>query len=253
MEGFPCPSLPPSTWQWFPQTRLSLAWPCHSRRISSRIGQRKCALHVGWRPRVWMWRPRYHVQPPCKAWQPLCKGVCWQILPSSHCPMGSINASSFRPLAQRPCGWGGCLGSQEAEGRKYHQRRCRISCFLHFLQPLTEAQWFCFGDLHQCKYFHVQVVLELLAWLSCIMMILLQHMQFPEDVLFHSFRTMNKTVVEAMLPEPEWKTVNLHEPLDGEQPIKFHYVSILAEIKRMLGNPAYSGKMYTSFEYGAMR
>ena len=63
---------------------------------------------------------------------------------------------------------------------------------------------------------------------------------------------MNKTVVEAMLPESELKTVNLHEPLDGEQTMKFHYVSILAEIKRM-GNPAYSGKMYTSFEYGAMR
>ncbi len=56
-----------------------------------------------------------------------------------------------------------------------------------------------------------------------------------------------------MLLDSEVKTVNLHEPLDGDQPIKFHYVSILAEIKRMLGNPAYSGKMYTSFEYEAMR
>jgi hypothetical protein len=36
-------------------------------------------------------------------------------------------------------------------------------------------------------------------------------------------------------------------------PMDFHYVSILAEIKRMLGNPAYSGKIYTSFQYDAMR
>ena len=42
---------------------------------------------------------------------------------------------------------------------------------------------------------------------------------------------------------------NLHEELDGHQPIEFFYVSILAEIKRMLGNPAYSGKMYTHYEY----
>ena len=62
-------------------------------------------------------------------------------------------------------------------------------------------------------------------------------------------------VVDAMLPESgaKTRTVFLHDPLDGEQPMKFHYVSILAEIKRMLGNPAYSGKMYTAFEYEAMR
>ena len=54
-----------------------------------------------------------------------------------------------------------------------------------------------------------------------------------------------------MLPGSEIKTVNLHEELqvDGDQPIEFFYVSILAEIKRMLGNPAYSGKMYTQYEY----
>ncbi len=62
-----------------------------------------------------------------------------------------------------------------------------------------------------------------------------------------------KEVLEAMLPNSEVKTENLHEALDGDKPMKFHYVSVLAEIKRMLGNPAYSGKMYTSFEYEAMR
>ncbi len=84
-------------------------------------------------------------------------------------------------------------------------------------------------------------------------MILSQRMQAPGDIPFNSFRTMNKKVVAAMLPDSEVKTVDMHEPLDGDQPMKFHYVSILAEIKRMLGNPAYSGKMYTSFEYETMR
>ena len=55
-----------------------------------------------------------------------------------------------------------------------------------------------------------------------------------------------------MLPNSAVKTEDLHEALDGDQPMVFHYVSIMAEIKRMLGNPAYSGKMYTSFEYEAM-
>ncbi len=56
-----------------------------------------------------------------------------------------------------------------------------------------------------------------------------------------------------MLPDSDVKTKDLHEELDGDQPMQFHYVSILAEIKRMLGNPAYSGKMYTKFEYEEMR
>ena len=75
----------------------------------------------------------------------------------------------------------------------------------------------------------------------------------PADVPFRSFRSLNKKVTEAMLPDSDVKTRNLHEALDGDQPMEFHHVSILAEIKRMLGNPAYSGKMYTSFEYEAMR
>jgi hypothetical protein len=56
-----------------------------------------------------------------------------------------------------------------------------------------------------------------------------------------------------MLPDSDIKTKDLHEALDGDQPIQFHYVSILAAIKRMLSNPAYSGKMYTKFEYEEMR
>ncbi len=84
------------------------------------------------------------------------------------------------------------------------------------------------------------------------MMILSKRLQAPEDIPFHSFRTLSKEVLEAMLPNSEVKTKNLHEAFDGDQPMEFHYVSIMAEIKRMLCNPAYSGKIYTSFEYEAM-
>jgi hypothetical protein len=75
----------------------------------------------------------------------------------------------------------------------------------------------------------------------------------PADVPFRSIRTLNQTVSDAMLPDSDIKTKDLHEALDGDQPMQFHYVSILAQIKRMLGNPAYSGKMYTKFEYEEMR
>jgi hypothetical protein len=75
----------------------------------------------------------------------------------------------------------------------------------------------------------------------------------PDDVPFRSIRALNQTVTDAMLPDSDVKTKDLHEELDGDQPMQFHYVSILAEIKRMLGNPAYSGKMYTKFEFEEMR
>jgi hypothetical protein len=75
----------------------------------------------------------------------------------------------------------------------------------------------------------------------------------PKDVPFRKFRTLDEHVRTAMLPDSDIKTANLHEALDGDQPMEFYNVSILAEIKRMLANPAYSGKMYTAFEYEAMR
>ncbi len=75
----------------------------------------------------------------------------------------------------------------------------------------------------------------------------------PNDVPFRSIRTLHKTVRGSMLPGSEVMTKHLHEALDGDQPMEFHYVSILAEIKRMLGNPAYPKTMYTQFEYETMR
>jgi hypothetical protein len=75
----------------------------------------------------------------------------------------------------------------------------------------------------------------------------------PADVPYRKFRTMDEDLRNAMLPDSDIKTADLHEEDDGDQSMEFHYVSILAEIKRMLANPAYSGKMYTGFEYEAMR
>jgi hypothetical protein len=71
----------------------------------------------------------------------------------------------------------------------------------------------------------------------------------PKHIPFRTFKTLDEHVRKAMLPGSNVKTVNLHEELDGNQPIKFVHVSILDEIKHMLGNPAYSGKMYTKHEY----
>jgi len=75
----------------------------------------------------------------------------------------------------------------------------------------------------------------------------------PSDVPFQSFRTMDEKVRKAMLPDSGIKTVDLHEEKDGDQPVKFNYISVMAEMKRMLANPTYSGKMYTHFEYEDMR
>jgi hypothetical protein len=51
-----------------------------------------------------------------------------------------------------------------------------------------------------------------------------------------------------MLPGAEIKTVNVKQPLDGDQKLKFHFVSLKAEIRRFIANPTLQGKMYTQFE-----
>ena len=56
-----------------------------------------------------------------------------------------------------------------------------------------------------------------------------------------------------MLPNSKIKTKDLHEALDGDQPMEFHYVSIMAEIKRIIQPIQEKCTMYTSFEYEAMR
>jgi hypothetical protein len=51
-----------------------------------------------------------------------------------------------------------------------------------------------------------------------------------------------------MLPGAEIKTINVKQPLDGDQELKFYFVSLKAEIRRFIANPAFRGKMYTQFE-----
>ena len=75
----------------------------------------------------------------------------------------------------------------------------------------------------------------------------------PSDVPFQSFRTMDKQVRQSIRIDSEIKTKSLHEKKDGDQCVEFHYVSIMAEIERMLANPAYSGKTYTHREYHGVK
>jgi hypothetical protein len=51
-----------------------------------------------------------------------------------------------------------------------------------------------------------------------------------------------------MLPGSEIKSIDLKKPLDGDQELKFHFVSLKAELKRFIANPAFRGKLYAQFE-----
>ena len=51
-----------------------------------------------------------------------------------------------------------------------------------------------------------------------------------------------------MLPGADIRTLDLKKPLDGDQQLKFYFVSLKAEFRRFIANPAFSGKMYTQFE-----
>ena len=50
----------------------------------------------------------------------------------------------------------------------------------------------------------------------------------PTHIPFWTFQTLDEHMRKAMLLGSKIKTVNLHEELDGDQPIEFFYVSILA-------------------------
>ena len=64
-----------------------------------------------------------------------------------------------------------------------------------------------------------------------------------------SMQTLDKHIVKAMLPDGDIISLDLNEPLDGDQILQFHYVSLLAAIKRFIADPAYADKLYTQFEY----
>jgi len=81
-----------------------------------------------------------------------------------------------------------------------------------------------------------------------VLIVLLQKSFDPSSVPFKTLRSLDKHIRDAMLPGAEIKTIDLRRPLDGDQELKFHYVSLKAELKRFIANPAFRGKMYTQFE-----
>ena len=80
------------------------------------------------------------------------------------------------------------------------------------------------------------------------MIVALQRSFDPSSIPFKTLRSLDKHIRDAMLPGADIKTVNLKKPLDGDQELKFHFVSLKAEFRRFIANPAFRGKMYTQFE-----
>ena len=81
-----------------------------------------------------------------------------------------------------------------------------------------------------------------------IVIVALQRSFDPSSIPFKTLRSLDNHIRNAMLPGADIKTIDLKRPLDGDQELKFHYVSLKAECKRFIANPAFLGKMYTQFE-----
>ena len=77
---------------------------------------------------------------------------------------------------------------------------------------------------------------------------MLQRSFDPSSIAFKTFRNLDKHIRNAMLPGSEIKSIDLKKPLDGDQELKFHFVSLKAELKRFIANPAFRGKLYAQFE-----
>jgi len=70
----------------------------------------------------------------------------------------------------------------------------------------------------------------------------------PSSIPFKTLRGLDKHIRNAMLPGADIRTLDLKKPLDGDQQLKFYSVSLKAEFRRFIANPAFRGKMYTQFE-----
>jgi hypothetical protein len=70
----------------------------------------------------------------------------------------------------------------------------------------------------------------------------------PSSIPFKTLRGLDKHIRNAMLPGADIRTLDLKKPLDGDQQLKFYFVSLKAEFRRVIANPAFRGKMYTQFE-----
>jgi len=82
----------------------------------------------------------------------------------------------------------------------------------------------------------------------CLNLSHLQRSFDPSSIPFKTLRSLDQHIRNAMLPGAEIKTINVKQPLDGDQELKFYFVSLKAEIRRFIANPAFRGKMYTQFE-----
>ena len=67
----------------------------------------------------------------------------------------------------------------------------------------------------------------------------------PSSIPFKTLRGLDKHIRNAMLPGADIRTLDLKKPLDGDQQLKFYSVSLKAEFRRFIANPAFRGKMYT--------
>ena len=70
----------------------------------------------------------------------------------------------------------------------------------------------------------------------------------PSSIPFKTLRGLDKHIRNAMLPGADIRTIDLKRPLDGDQELKFYFISLKAEFRRFIANPAFRDKMYTQFE-----
>ena len=92
-------------------------------------------------------------------------------------------------------------------------------------------------------YFIVAIVMHLNVGILS-----LQRSFDPSSIPFKTLRSLDNLIRNSMLPGAEISTIDLKKPLDGDQELKFHFVSLKAEFRRFIANPAFRDKIYTQFE-----
>ena len=96
-------------------------------------------------------------------------------------------------------------------------------------------------------YFIVAIVMHL-----NVVILSLQRSFDPSSIPFKTLRSLDNLIRNSMLPGAEISTIDLKKPLDGDQELKFHFVSLKVEFRRFIANPAavpaFRDKLYTQFE-----
>jgi hypothetical protein len=70
----------------------------------------------------------------------------------------------------------------------------------------------------------------------------------PLLIPFKTLRSLDQHIRKAMLPGVEIKTISVKQPLDGDQELKFHFISLKAKIRLFIANQGFQGKMSVQFE-----